>query len=630
MFKKDPNKAELQWKSKYFDSLEEIEKKEKQWGRLENTMRKSMSRLSVLLNGLDKKLDKDLDYLRLSIRKGADGNKIAAQLEAMFETLEKVEAQQSKKKRLNTSESYQLLLERLNLPKGTARKVKSLKKNISHLKEDESPAVIIGEFDELIRYSFNLLKEEMLEATKKQLIEQAQALQASFDSRIAPEQKPAASVSPPRSDSPAKVASSPDKEDLSGRMVLMDLISHLDINESFSDDISAVQQRLKTAQMEQELNRLASQLAAIINDALPDQSSQEVDTDLLHSHLTINEVLLQLLEKIELPAELSHDVLQIQHQLEEQIADEDWPVLLDEISQLIHALRSKANEEKKSLESFLTQLTEQLQTLDNFISGVEQDHQESVEQSQTLNERMEEHIHHIGMSVESAMELDQLKQAVRTRLETVVQHMNEFRDFEESRDKRAQQKIEELNDKIKLMEGDSQKLREQVVEERESALTDQLTEVKNRMAYDERIEQEYAYWKRYQTPLSQMVIDIDFFKKINDNYGHIAGDKVLHTVAQHLQNNIRETDFLARYGGEEFVIIMPGTTSEEAMGVAEKLRHEIETCGFHYRGEAVMVTISCGVAQFVENNVPRDVFIKADEAMYKAKSTGRNRCCKAD
>jgi diguanylate cyclase len=630
MFKKDPNKAELQWKSKYFDSLEEIEKKEKQWGLLENTMRKSMSRLSVLLNGLDKKLDKDLDYLRLSIRKGADGNKIAAQLEAMFETLEKVEAQQSKKKRLNTSESYQLLLERLKLPKGTARKVKSLKKNISHLKEGESPADIIGEFDELIRYSLNLLKEEMKETTKKQLIEQAQALQASFDSRIVAEQKPAASVSPSRSVSPAKVASSPEKEDLSGRMVLMDLISHLDISESFSDDISAVQQRLKTAQMEQELNRLASQLAAIINDALPDQGSQVVDMELLNSHLTINEVLLQLLEKIELPAELSHEVLQIQHQLEGQIADEDWPVLLDEISQLIHALRSKANEEKKSLESFLTQLTEQLQTLDNFISGVEQDHQESVEQSQTLNERMEEHIHHIGMSVESAMELDQLKQAVRTRLETVVQHMNEFRDFEESRDKRAQQKIEELNEKIKLMEGDSQKLREQVVEERESALTDQLTEVKNRMAYDERIEQEYAYWKRYQTPLSQMVIDIDFFKKINDNYGHIAGDKVLHTVAQHLQNNIRETDFLARYGGEEFVIIMPGTTSEEAMGVAEKLRHEIETCGFHYRGEAVMVTISCGVAQFAENNVPRDVFIKADEAMYKAKSAGRNRCCKAD
>lgn len=628
MFKKDPQKAELQWKSKYFDSLEEIEKKEKHWGRLENTMRKSMSRLSVLLTGLDKTLDKDLDYLRLSIRKGADGNKIAAQLEAMFETLERVEAQQSKKKRLNTSESYLLLLDRLNLPKGTARKVKSLKKNIQRLKEDENPANVIDEFDELIHYSFGLLKEEMQEIARQQLREHERAKHASVDSQIVSELSP---VSPSTIPSAPKdrAAAANEVVDLTGRSVLLELISHLDISESYSDDVNAVQQRLQSAQLEQELSRLASQLADIINDALPGNNEPE-SSAATESHLTINEVLLQLLEKIELPVELSTDILQIQHQLEERVADDEWPVLLDKISQLIHALRSKANEEKKSLESFLTQLTEQLQTLDNFISGVEQDHQESIVQSQTLNDRMEDHIHHIGMSVENAMELDQLKHAVRSRLETVVLHMNEFREYEESRDKRAQQKIDELNEKIKLMESDSEKLREQVVEERESALTDQLTEVKNRTAFEERIEHEYAYWKRYQTPLSEMVIDIDFFKKINDNYGHIAGDKVLHTVAQHLQSNIRETDFLARYGGEEFVIIMPGTQSDEALGVAEKLRQEIESCGFHYRGEAVQVTISCGVAEFNMNDTPHDVFIRADEAMYKAKNAGRNRCYRAD
>jgi diguanylate cyclase len=333
-----------------------------------------------------------------------------------------------------------------------------------------------------------------------------------------------------------------------------------------------------------------------------------------------------LLEKIELPADVSHEVLEIQHQLEGEVSQQEWPELLERISRMIRSMREQANEEKKSLESFLTQLTEQLQTLDNFISSVEKDHHESIHQGQALGERMREHIDHIGHSVDQASEIDQLKLAVRTRLETIAEHMSEFHQYEEERDVRAQEKIKELNEKIKTMEEDSENLRNKVKDERETALTDQLTEIKNRLAYDERIAHEYALWKRYQTPISLIVIDIDFFKKINDSYGHIAGDKVLHTVAQNLQNNIRETDFLARYGGEEFVIIMPATNEQEGLGVAEKLRNAVESCGFHYRGDAVNVTISCGIAEFSSDDTPHSVFERADSAMYRAKSEGRNRC----
>jgi diguanylate cyclase len=389
-------------------------------------------------------------------------------------------------------------------------------------------------------------------------------------------------------------------------------------------DVKAVQQRLQSASLEAELNRLANQLASIINDAVtPGQVNELIQGD---DSLTINEVLLQLLEKIELPADVNDEVEQIQHQLEGDVSQNEWPELLERISRLIRTMREKANEEKKSLESFLAQLTEQLQTLDNFISGVEKDHQESIHEGQALSDRMQDHIQHIGRSVDDAAELEQLKDAVRTRLDTISQHMTEFRNYEEVRDVRAQEKIDELNARIKSMEEDSEQLRNKVKQERESALMDQLTEVRNRMAYDERIEQEYARWKRYQSPLSLIVIDIDFFKKINDNFGHIAGDKVLHTVAQNLQENIRETDFLARYGGEEFVIIMPDTEAQEGLAVAEKLRTAVQDCGFHYRGDSVQVTISCGVAEFSQSDIPGKVFEKADAAMYRAKSEGRNRC----
>ncbi len=624
MFKRNPEKAEQQWKSKYFNSLEELEKKEKHWSGLENTMRTSMSRLSVLLNGIDKSLDKELDYLRLSIRKGADGNKIRVLLESMFETLERVEKLQSKRKKLNAPQAYDLLLDRLALPKGTARKVKALKKSIARLGEEDSPVEVIHEFDELMRYSFGLIKETTAEKEKEKIKESPKEIpKENHKSTAAPINESVAVIEKTATAKSADV-SLPETHDMSGRMVLQELMSKLLLPADLDSDVKAVHQRVQAAKMDEELNRLAVQLAGIINDAIPG----ELVSDLMQadSTLTINEVLLQLLEKIELPAEANDEVQQIQHQLEGDVEQDEWPVLLERISLLIRSMREKANEEKKSLESFLTQLTEQLQTLDNFISGVEKDHQESIHEGQALSDRMQDHIHHIGLSVDEASELDQLKDAVRNRLETVAQHMSEFRQYEDVRDTRAQEKIEELNEKIKIMEEDSEKLRNKVKQERESALTDQLTEVKNRMAFDERIEQEFAYWKRYQTPLSEIVIDIDLFKKINDNYGHIAGDKVLHTVAQHLQQNIRETDFLARYGGEEFVIIMPGTKVDEGLGVAEKLREEVQNCGFHYRGESVQVTISCGVAEFNGDDTPRMVFEKADAAMYRAKSAGRNRC----
>ncbi len=609
MFKRNTEKTEQQWKAKYFNSLEELETKEKQWTVLDNAMRQSLSRMSLLVNGVDRKLDKELDYLRLSIRKGAEGKKIRAILNSIFETLEKIESKRSKHKRLSSAEAYDLLIDRLQLPKGSARKVKALKKSISRLGEDDSPADVIREFEEVIRYSFSLIKENAAAQPGKEDADSADAERSFAEGLDADKAKTTEQVA---------------KEGSSGQLVLEELITKLEIPQELEKDVKAVQQRLQTSSVEMELSRLAVQLAGIINDAItPAQAEELLQAD---DDLTINEVLLQLLEKIELPADVNEEVEQIQLQLESDVSQSAWPELLERISRLIRGMREKANEEKKSLESFLAQLTDQLQTLDNFISGVERDHQESMHEGQALSDRMQDHIQHIGQSVDDAAELEQLKMAVRTRLQTISQHMTEFRDYEETRDVRAQEKIAALNARIKSMEEDSEKLRNKVKQERESALIDQLTEVSNRMAYDERIEQEYARWKRYQTPLSLIVIDIDFFKKINDNFGHIAGDKVLHTVAQNLQQNIRETDFLARYGGEEFVILMPDTGVQEGVGVAEKLRAAVQECGFHYRGESVQVTISCGVAEFSQNDTPARVFEKADAAMYRAKSEGRNRC----
>jgi diguanylate cyclase len=111
---------------------------------------------------------------------------------------------------------------------------------------------------------------------------------------------------------------------------------------------------------------------------------------------------------------------------------------------------------------------------------------------------------------------------------------------------------------------------------------------------------------------------------INDTYGHRAGDKVLTVVAEALSKDIRTTDFVARYGGEEFVMLLPGTSLEDAVRLSNKMRESIGQIGFHFRGQPVSVSISCGITTMREGDSGEDAFDRADKALYQAKDEGRN------
>ena len=140
------------------------------------------------------------------------------------------------------------------------------------------------------------------------------------------------------------------------------------------------------------------------------------------------------------------------------------------------------------------------------------------------------------------------------------------------------------------------------------------------------LDEEIARHKRFTTPLVLAVWDVDHFKKVNDRFGHRAGDKVLRTIAAALRDGIRETDFLARYGGEEFVLLMTGSALDECLPVAERLRSAVAATGFHFRGQAVTITASCGLAEFDKAETVEQWFERADKALYRAKQSGRNRC----
>ncbi len=151
---------------------------------------------------------------------------------------------------------------------------------------------------------------------------------------------------------------------------------------------------------------------------------------------------------------------------------------------------------------------------------------------------------------------------------------------------------------------------------------DQLTGLHNRRAYTQAITSEVALNQRYKIPLSLVMIDIDFFKEINDTYGHKKGDEVLISTGKVLAKSIRKTDLVYRIGGEEFAIIAPGTTLEGARVLAESVRIKVEEMKHK---NLAPVTISLGVAELMPEEDEDKLFFSADNALYEAKNKGRNR-----
>lgn len=163
----------------------------------------------------------------------------------------------------------------------------------------------------------------------------------------------------------------------------------------------------------------------------------------------------------------------------------------------------------------------------------------------------------------------------------------------------------------------------------DAALRDGLTRCYNKKFFQDRLETEFAYARRHKTMLSLVMFDVDYFKKVNDNHGHLAGDAVLVHLARITQATIRTEDVLARYGGEEFAVICRGTPLLNAGVLGERLRTRVELENFDYQGKRLPVTISVGVAALPEANVqtPSELIRDADSALYEAKKSGRNRVC---
>jgi diguanylate cyclase (GGDEF)-like protein len=159
-------------------------------------------------------------------------------------------------------------------------------------------------------------------------------------------------------------------------------------------------------------------------------------------------------------------------------------------------------------------------------------------------------------------------------------------------------------------------------------IVDGLTQIHNKRYLFEALDKELIRARRYERELSLVIFDIDFFKGINDQFGHLAGDHVLRELARVVQERIRRDEVFARYGGEEFVIVLPETGLAGALALAENLRQRVESHVFVFQSERIPVAISVGCAQLLKDDrTAAHLIQRADERLYEAKRGGRNRVC---
>ncbi len=183
--------------------------------------------------------------------------------------------------------------------------------------------------------------------------------------------------------------------------------------------------------------------------------------------------------------------------------------------------------------------------------------------------------------------------------------------------KKAFQSVAKENKELKKLKKELEKI----------AMYDTLSGLLNRLSLFNRIDIEIERAMRAMFPLSGIMLDIDHFKPINDNFGHQCGDMVIREIGERLRNQLRKYDYAGRYGGEEFFIILPNTNLNQALSIGERFRREIEKTKFQCGDEYIAITVSLGISQYRASESREKWIDRADKAMYKAKQLGRNRAC---
>ncbi|MHC8384491.1 GGDEF domain-containing protein [Pseudomonas sp. LB3P14] len=352
--------------------------------------------------------------------------------------------------------------------------------------------------------------------------------------------------------------------------------------------------------------------------ALPDSPEPSYSSVAKH----IEDTLLGLLDDLTLPERHRPQAEAMRDRLKNGLNWYELLPILDDLATLMLAITDSGQHE---FEAYLQQLNERLESFQSNLQAASEGHADNRSAAREMDTQIREQVDGLQNSMHDAANLDDLKHVLENHLEGLLGTMDQHQRQRDEREQEVAARLHGLAERVAHMEQEALGYREHLEEQRQKALIDPLTGLPNRAAWSEQLDHEISQWQQQGNSLLLAMLDLDHFKRINDNYGHLAGDKVLKIIASVLRKRLRGTDFIARFGGEEFVLLMPATVPAVGAKLLENLRASIEACPFHFKGEPVTISISMGLTAFKPGEHSDLVLKRADQALYRAKHAGRNR-----
>ncbi|MCO8309709.1 diguanylate cyclase [Pseudomonas mandelii] len=660
------------WKEKYLKSIEQQEKLERRWDARLDLLRRGLVRSTLAAEGTDRAVDQCMKEMREVVRT----DDMDAGLAALLPRLEKavLDSEQRRETRVDqVSAALTALvsqLQALPLPREVSRPLKRFAKQLDgRVGQAREIPLLLSELSGLQGKALNLL-ENPTEPDRPGFLQrlfsretEETAPQIAVPESQMPAPQPVEPVAAPTAEPPQAMVNKPQRvlptveaappaamlpqpPQIQAPTVMAPAVEVVAFDppalepEATGSRVPELQTQPSIEQPQEPVQAIATPaiqaLPAINPDelipvaiepepsghdilyALPDSPEPSYSSVAKH----IEDTLLGLLDDLALPERHRPQAEAMRDRLQNGLNWYELLPILDDLATLMLAITDSGQHE---FEAYLQQLNERLESFQSNLQAASDGHADNRSAAREMDTQIREQVDGLQNSMQEAADLDDLKHVLENHLEGLLGTMDQHQKQRDEREQEVAARLQSLAERVAHMEQEALGYREHLEEQRQKALIDPLTGLPNRAAWSERLEHEIGQWQQQGNTLLLAMLDLDHFKRINDNYGHLAGDKVLKIIASVLRKRLRGTDFIARFGGEEFVLLMPATLPMAGAKLLETLRASIEACPFHFKGERVTITISMGLTAFRPGEHSDLVLKRADQALYRAKNTGRNR-----
>jgi len=328
-----------------------------------------------------------------------------------------------------------------------------------------------------------------------------------------------------------------------------------------------------------------------------------------------------LLDELALSDNQKPQVSSIKKSLREDLSQEE---LIEYFVKTFDLVLLNLQNERETAESFLSSLSNTLSTVQDAVKSTLTIHDKSQKEYHKLNTQLQEQMKDVTDSVEKASSLSNIKEDINQKLLTIAETLEKKSQLEHKNQQMLEKQLSAMSEQIDGLEKQSKSFEVRLHEQQLKSLQDALTKLNNRAAFDEHFAKEMVRFQQKQFQLAIAVVDIDDFKRINDTYGHTAGDKTLQVIAKTMKKMLDKSVFIARYGGEEFVIIYRKVDKDKLVKSLDTIRAHIATLPFKFKQDRVTITLSIGATHIRKDDNIHLAFERADTGLYQAKSSGKN------